>query len=459
MSIAINPSKGPTAVVVMGLVIITGVVVLLNLLAGSGFEDTSGAILVAIGLFAVSLPIFAREARRQNDRPLFAVLIAALIARFAGALARVYFAFEVYGGFADAAGYHAAGVRLAERFRHGIFDTGLASSPTNFIKELTGAVYALIGPSRVGGYFFFAWLAFMGSFFFYRAFTIAVPEGRRRLYAALIFFLPSLVFWPSSIGKESWLVFTLGLAALGAAHVLTGRLLRGFVWASSGLWLASFVRPHVAGMLALSVMAAALIARLSKQREQFSLLKRAVALAVLVSVALVLVQRTNEFLRTSTMVQSVDLHSTLTEVRRRTTDGGSTFSPAILDSPSRAPVAAVTVLFRPLIMDAHNAQALIGGVEGTFLLLLTLFRLPQIFGALRMSRRRPYVLMAFVFTGLFIVGFSSIANFGLLARERVQLLPLFFVLLTAAPAGPPTAAPAENGGVLSVPDESSRRGA
>jgi hypothetical protein len=34
---------------------------------------------------------------------------------------------------------------------------------------------------------------------------------------------------------------------------------------------------------------------------------------------------------------------------------------------------------------------------------------------------------------MFIVGFSAVANFGLLARERVQLLPLFLVLLTIPP--------------------------
>jgi hypothetical protein len=43
------------------------------------------------------------------------------------------------------------------------------------------------------------------------------------------------------------------------------------------------------------------------------------------------------------------------------------------------------------------------------------------------------------------VAFASISNFGILARERVQLLPFFFVLL-AVPGGRrrhgPSAAPA-----------------
>jgi hypothetical protein len=45
----------------------------------------------------------------------------------------------------------------------------------------------------------------------------------------------------------------------------------------------------------------------------------------------------------------------------------------------------------------------------------------------------PYVTYAFVYSALFVLAFSNFANFGILARQRVQLLPLFLVLL-AMPA-------------------------
>jgi hypothetical protein len=40
------------------------------------------------------------------------------------------------------------------------------------------------------------------------------------------------------------------------------------------------------------------------------------------------------------------------------------------------------------------------------------------------------VAYVFVYTVLFVVAFSSVANFGLLARQRLQLTPLFLVLLS-----------------------------
>ena len=43
-------------------------------------------------------------------------------------------------------------------------------------------------------------------------------------------------------------------------------------------------------------------------------------------------------------------------------------------------------------------------------------------------------MFCLVFSVLFIVAYSSFANFGLLARQRVQLYPLFLVLFSIPPA-------------------------
>jgi hypothetical protein len=96
-------------------------------------------------------------------------------------------------------------------------------------------------------------------------------------------------------------------------------------------------------------------------------------------------------------------------------------------------LAAGTVLFRPLITEAHNGQALLSALESTFLILLTLAGIGGIIAAIRSIRRQPYVAMAVLYTGMFIVAFSSFPNFGLLARERAQLMPMYLVLL-AIPA-------------------------
>ena len=150
-----------------------------------------GGFWVAPVLFILSLPIASRAARRDGDAIGRIVLIAAGVKVFAAPLLRYWMAFSVYGGSADAARYHDAGVGLAPLLRRGIY-SGLGEiSGTRFLEVLTGQVYALTGPTRLGVFMVFSWFGFLGCYLFYRAFRIAYPDGDGRRYAMLVFFFPT----------------------------------------------------------------------------------------------------------------------------------------------------------------------------------------------------------------------------------------------------------------------------
>jgi hypothetical protein len=419
---------------VLAVVFAAGVLTLL----GGVSSNVAGGFVVAPLLLLISLPILARQARREMDSRMLPILSGALILKLAGAIVRYYVAFSVYGGVADAAAYDGWGIKLGAQFRHLDFThTGLHSlAGTDFIRFLTGLVYAVVGPNRLGGFLVFSWLGFWGLFLFYRAFTIAMPEGRKSTYAALVLFLPSLLFWPSSIGKEAWMMFALGIAAYGAARVLSGSAFRGLFIAGLGMWFASLVRPHVAGLFAIALAAAFLLKRPRAELRGVGVLAKTVGFAVLVLIAGLLVLQTDDYLRSSKVdaAPSEDVSAVLQNVAARTSEGGSNFVPSIAQSPARAPWAVVTVIFRPLFYEAATPQALLSAMEGTFLLILCIARRKWIAAALRSIRRQPFVGLAGAYSVLFIFAFSAIANFGLLARERVQLLPLFLVLLCVPPA-------------------------
>jgi len=143
----------------------------------------------------------------------------------------------------------------------------------------------------------------------------------------------------------------------------------------------------------------------------------------------VLVIRADRFLEQSAIQTEGGVVSVLSQTSERTAKGGSEFVPSALESPVRAPFAAATVLFRPFLFEVSNAQSLAASLETTFLLGLCLVRWRWIGAAILSIRRQPYIAMAIAYTGLFILAFSGFANFGLLARERAQLFPLFLVLL------------------------------
>jgi hypothetical protein len=443
------PSSETRVAVGVGGVLLGGAITVLGLLVLIS-THTSGLWVILFLLpilLAASWPAFLRQARRERDARLAQLLMLALVLKLFGSLVRYWVAIHVYEGVADAIQYHQVGADLARRFAAGHFDTGLSSlSSTDFIRFFTGVIYTVTGPSIYAGFLLYSWLAFWGMFFLYQAFTIAVPDGNRRSYARLLFFLPSMLYWPSSIGKEAWMLFALGLAAKGTARLLTGRTWGGLVLAGTGLLLATLVRPHVGGMAALGLLVAYLLARPPRRLGMLGAVIKLFGLAVLLVVAVVLLGQIQRYLLDKGIDPAEGVNSVLAESARRTSGGGSGFqAPSTSTSLLGLPYATVTILFRPFPFEAHNAQAAVIALESTLLLCLTVARSRTIWRAVRHLRRWPYVAFVVVYTAGFVVAFASISNFGILARERVQLLPFFFVLL-AVPGGRrrhgPSAAPA-----------------
>ncbi|MGH2747962.1 MAG: hypothetical protein ACRDKB_08575 [Actinomycetota bacterium] len=433
---AVGRRRGTTdvsvpAMVVGGLALTAGFVLLALVAMENATYDTWATLFVTPVLIVVSLPVLTRQAAREGDRRLFWFLVAALVAKLViGTFLRYFNTVEINGG-TDSNKYHDAGLALYQKFRDGNFDTsGLGDvTGTNFIRFVTGLVYAVTGPSRASGFVVFSWLAFWGQFFFYRAFALAVPEGRKRTYARFVFFLPSILFWPSSLGKEAWMMFGLGIAAYGVARILTGSTVHGVVVAALGMWLAAFVRPYMPGMLAVGLAFGYVFLRTRDRHRELAPIVKVLSLSVLVVLSLILVARSEEFLEERDVSTDEGVTSTLGEVTRRSSQGGSEFVPSVLKSPLQAPMAMFTVLFRPLVFEAHTPRALMSALEGMFLFGLALIRLPWILSALKNLRHRPYVMAAFVYTGAFVFAFSSLANFGQLVRQRSLLLPLAVLFL------------------------------
>jgi hypothetical protein len=422
----------PTVLIVGWLALTAAYVAALTLAQRAGY-NTWAAVLIAPILFCVSLPFLHRQAARESDPRAFTVFALALAVKLIASIARYVVAFIVYGGVADATQYYSWGQRISANFRAGYFTTGLdGSTGTNFVRALSGVVYTGLGPTKIGGFLVFSWISFWGLFLLYRAFVIAVPEGRRTTYRWLVLFMPSLLYWPSSLGKEAWMVLGLGVMAFGAASWFARRGLRSFLWIGVGLLMLGVVRPHIAAIAGLALVAAYLVRPAPRRFGTAAPVVKVLVLGLLIAASAVLVVRTDRFLRDAG-VGDGGFDQALSGTTERTSQGGSAFVPSVATSPVRLPAATVTVLFRPLIPEAHNTEALFAALEGTALLAWSVWRWRWIWAAIRSMRRQPYVAFAVVYVGIFIVAFSSIANFGLLARQRVQMLPLYLVVLSIPP--------------------------
>lgn len=392
--------------------------------------DAFAAVLVAIGLAWISVPLVRRACRYEADPRIAGLIWIALGSKLLAALPRYAVAFGVYDGQADAAAYHAIGADLAQQFRAGDFvvDLGREVQGTGFIQILTGGVYTIIGATDIGGFLVFSWFSFWGLYLFHRAFVRACPQGDHLRYARLIFFLPSLLFWPSSIGKEAWICLALGVCAYGSARVLTGAR-GGILICAGGLFAAGMVRPHIAALVAVSLLAAYILRGTPRSRSGLAPFGKLIGILVLGGVLVIAVGELENYLGVDAFDrESVEL--TLEEVTQQTGQGGSYVEGTRTNlSPSRFPEAFVNVVFRPFPWQANNLQSLLASAEGIFLLGLFIVGARRVAGAVRAVLDTPYVILCGCYAVLFVYGFSSFANFGILVRQRVQVLPFLLVLL------------------------------
>jgi hypothetical protein len=345
----------------------------------------------------------------------------------------------VYGG-GDADRYFGAGVELARQIPVGEAVFGEISG-TRFTEVLSGYAYIVLPDSQLAGFFLFAWIAFLGVLLCTRAVRIALPNADHRRYDVLAFFLPTLVFWPSSLGKETWMVAMIGLSAYGVARVLTHRP-SGVIPLGLGVWGAAAVRPHIALMILAPLAPAWLLRPAGRNRLGLSPFLRGLGVVAVILVALVLVTEAEEFFDIDSLNRE-GAEQVAEDTALQTAQGGSEFENQAVSSPLDIPGAAVTVFARPFLWEVSSAQAAASAVEGLVLIALMVYARRELWALPRNLLRQPYLLYCAVFTLVFVVAYSAINNFGILVRQRAQLFPIFLVLLLPIGKSPETATETE----------------
>lgn len=398
--------------------------------------DIWAAMVMAPVLFAVTVPLLKRGLRNDPDPRIGRLVVIAFVAKMLGSVARYVLTFSLYDGRADAIGYDGAGGRLARAFWDGTWAQVVQVevpelTGTPFINLVTGLLYIVTGPTKLGGFLFFAWLSFLGLYFFYKAVVVGFPEANHRRYAYLVFFLPSMLYWPSSIGKDAWISFGIGLASYGIALILRHRAV-GYPVAALGLLATAGPRPHITVLCVVSLMLAYVLRRKSWRDSTLGPVGKVLGIVVLLGVGVVVVSQAASFFDVEE-VSGDSVGGVLDFTDQQSGQGGSEFEAVRVKSPFEFPAALLAVLFRPYPWEAGSAQGMIASAEGAMLLVLAAAAVPRLVRLPRYLFQVPYVAYVVTYTMMFIVAFSSIGNFGILTRQRTQVLPLAVVLL-ALPA-------------------------
>jgi hypothetical protein len=399
-----------------------------------------GRVLIPAGAILAAIAFGQVLARRHPDEPwLPSLLVTAVVVKLGASILRFYALVGEYGKHGDASVYDDWGQRLAHAWISGgpVPDhTSGASAGTAWVRWFTGIVYYVFGSNILNGFLIFGLLALIGTYLWYRAAAEAVPFLNRRLCFVLLFFVPSIAFWPASIGKEAVMQLGLGAVALGSAKLLKQHLFQGILIALPGAWLLSRVRPHLLAFAAFGAAAAYVMGRVRRGRggaESTSLFKP-VGMVVVAILAFFALSQAASFLGMKDLsISSVEQE--LNQQSARTSQGGSEVQTGKVSlTPLSVPQGMVKVLLQPFPWEVETKLQILASLECAALAVFILFRIRSLTFSLTRARGTPFLIYCWTFVLLYGVTFSAVGNYGLLTRQRSLALPAFFVLLAVEPA-------------------------
>ncbi|GAA4370459.1 hypothetical protein GCM10023185_44930 [Hymenobacter saemangeumensis] len=287
----------------------------------------------------------------------------------------------------------------------------------------------------------FSSVSFSGMWAFYLTFVKLRPGAYKELAVAL-FFVPSLFFWGSGLGKDSlcigalgWVFYAFYKGAIQRREVLQSAMIGFF---------AAYMLFLIKVYILLCFLPAALLWVFN---ENSSRIKNAVLRWI--SKPLFLGVGGALALFAATTLTKGDDHYDVEKIGERskiTADyiyevslkqEGSAYHLGELDGTiggmvKLAPLAIVTSLYRPFLWEAKNPVMLLSALEALYFLLFTLriFLRVGFLKTMTVITTTPVLTLSFLFSLIFAasVGVST-SNFGTLVRYKIPLIPFYLSAL------------------------------
>lgn len=323
--------------------------------------------------------------------------------------AYVGWSFVVHGD-GDAVRYWFVGQDLSQKTWISYFQPG-----TDMVKIVTFPLVKVFHLPFWAGFLLFNLISFVG---FYRLWKIilSITAGHPVAFylGVLLLLLPNLHLWTSLIGKESLLFVALVL--------MTEKLLEKKI--ASPLLIISFllvalIRPHVATILLISIVVAYFWkGNLTRNNKIFFGAVSAVALAGLYPIV-----KKIAYIKGNPWERIAHVYDYHIKVLKTT----PAYVP--LDEYS-LPAKIFTFYFRPLPFEKNGMLYFIQGTENLLVLALTLFLFYIMVVKFRLIKWDFYkVFTIFVVILLAVMYVYAYANFGLIARTKIMVMPFIYVFM------------------------------
>ena len=318
---------------------------------------------------------------------------------------------------------------------------GSEGSSTTTMIGITCFLMLATGGAEYGTGLLFSLLAFSGQIGMYKAFRAHIPEEYQPRFLVAIFLVPSAVFWTSGVVKEAVAIGGMGWMVWGLhLWIVEKRRLIALIWLYVGGVLVSIAKAYVLFPMAIAGGIWWFWHHSLSTKGSVGVAAKPLYLIGAAAVAMVVMIGLGELFPQYSVAELGEEAAEL-QYQGQRVDGGSNYQ---MGDPTEtslggqlafAPVAISSALFRPMIVEAHNAVAIINGLEMLAVKLLWLVALYRRgFGGIwRLFRSSPALMFCAVFVLLFSLGVGlATTNLGTLSRYRVPMMPMYVMMLMMA---------------------------
>ena len=289
--------------------------------------------------------------------------------------------------------------------------------------------------------FLTAIFSYIGIWKLYRLFNILYP-GNSKVFAYLILFLPTLIFWGGGIMKDSFVLGSTCWITYNFYKVFISRnkKLINLIFLIFNLSIILSLKPYVIislvpGML-LWINSAYLKTINNKILKALSL--PFLAGAILLAGFLLFENLSSSMGVYGGVETAIEQAQVIQDDLSRSNQYGENYysigkiEGSISSLLRVAPLAVFTALFRPLFWEIGSPAMVFSALENSILLVFTIVILIRTnpYRLIKLILNEPFILYCFIFSLLmaFGVGIAG-TNFGALVRYKTPLVPFFFTMM------------------------------
>lgn len=383
-------------------------------------------VIIAILLFLV-FSLWVRSTAIRNNRTLNTRYKWGMAFRVIGTLTYIIYAHNFSGGGVDAWVYDNYAAKFAEYFLRGDFSPFYDQSfwrngqlfYTNFVAYPAAFFMIATLGSEFGIYLLFSSFCFAGLVFLLYAFRKNYQFLDQKNIIFWILMFPALWFWTSTIGKDAFMFFGIGIVCLG----ITNKRLN-YVLILLGLAILYAFRPPTA-YVAVLALGSFFVLNL-KDSWLIRIFKITFGIVVIVLLANYLSDKwgVEEF--------SNEELAELQSGTLRYNEYGQGKLEEKAGGLESIPQGIIDVLARPFIWEIRNVLTLASAIEINAVLFLLFWKRKSVTQFIRegLTHRLSTFVLAFVFIYVVTVGLFE-NNIGLIARHRAIIFPFLFLMAFA----------------------------